>query len=133
MTNTYVMISPVTRAYKYLGKHYPGKVHREEVPDDYKPSDTVVLVRSGGGAGVHSKMLLDARLTFEVRAVTDGVAEKLALEVEALLRDWENRENFVYLRGLHGIPTWDPEPEQRIPAYTWSMEFTFKSTQGLTK
>lgn len=131
LDSTHIGVSPVTEAYKYLDKLHPGLVEREDLPDNYAPSDTLILIRSGGGRGLHSTMVWGARLSFEVRAETSSEAEQLALMVEAELRNWEKANDYVYLAGTHGVPTWDPDPERRVPAYTWSMEFNFKLRRTL--
>lgn len=119
---------PATRAYRYLNGLYPGKVFRETPPAGYEPAgDEVIIVKTGGGAGAHTHQLFDALLSFDVRAPTSARAEALAYQVEKSVREWEWVEDRVYLRSS-GVPVWDPAPETRTPAYTWTASFTFKST-----
>ncbi|MDO4919945.1 hypothetical protein [Kocuria sp.] len=128
----FVFESPVTLAYRYLNGFYPGRVAREDEPPGYKPADLLIIVKSGGGAGVNHRQLSDARLSFEVRCADERTAEHTADRVHALLRDWPWRSDCVARTGTHGLPAWDPEPDRRIPAFTWTMEITFKSTTQLT-
>lgn len=128
MAETFRFTPPATRAYRYLNRFYPGKVARETPPAGYTPTtDEVIIVKTGGGAGAHTHQLYDARISFEVRAPTTARAEALAYEVDRDIREWEWREDHVYLQS-DGVPVWDPDPETRAPAYTWTAAFTFKST-----
>lgn len=116
---------PVTRAYTYLNQKFPGIVEREHPPDD-NPGTELIIIKSAGGIGHHSHQLLNARLTFETRAPTAEAAEALAYRVHEAIRQWQWEEDRVYLVGRLGVPVWDPEPDERIPAYTWTAEFNFK-------
>ena len=124
----YVFESAVTLAYRYLNGFYPGKVAREDEPPGYKPTDLLILIKAGGGAGVNRHQLADTRLTFEVRCADERAAETTANRVHALLREWPWRSDHVARTGVQGMPAWDPEPDRRIPAFTWTMEITVKST-----
>lgn len=128
MTETHSFTPPATRAYRYLNRAYPGKIYRETPPAGYTPNaDEIIIVKTGGGAGAHTHQLFDALLSFDVRAPTSAKAEALAYQVEKTIREWEWVEDHVYMRSS-GVPTWDPDPETRTPAYTWTASFTFKST-----
>lgn len=130
MTDTPVFIPPVTRAYRYLEGKFPGLVEREDPPDGYDPTTTqLILVKSGGGSGVREHQLLDARLSFEVQAPDAAEAEALAFRVDEALRAWQWEEPGVYHLSHHGVPAWDPHPDTRTPAYTWSVEYSFKNTR----
>lgn len=129
MAETFRFTPPVTRAYRYLDGLYPGLVARENPPAGHNPAtDEVIIIKTGGGAGAHTHQLFDARISFEVRAPTTARAEALAYEVERDIREWEWREDHVYIQST-GVPVWDPEPETRTPAYTWTAALTFKSTE----
>lgn len=129
MNETFEFTPPATRAYTYLNQLYPGKVSRETPPaEGYSPSrDELIIIKTGGGSGANNYQLFDARLSFDVRAPTTAAAEALAYNVARDLREWSWREDHVYLQG-EAVPVWDPDPETRVPAYTWTCSFTFKST-----
>lgn len=118
---------PVTRAYRYLSQLYPGQVARETAPAGYKPETGPLVIIKTGPGDTHTHQILDSLLSFEVQALTSAQAEALAFEVHRALRRWEWVEDRVYLRSA-GTPVWDPEPDTRAPAYTWSMSFRFKAS-----
>lgn len=115
------------RAVRFLRASGFPRTFQEE-PDGWDADSLLVLVQGAGGSGVYSHQLSDVRLTVEVRSGDQGEAAEAASTLEALLRDWPNREPGVYYRGTMSSPQYDPEPDRRIPAYRWTVVLSFRGS-----
>lgn len=125
MAESYQFDNPASLAYRYLDKYFPEKVALEEEPDDYDKS-LLIIIKDGGGPGVYAYQLTEARLTFEVRSESIKEAAETASLVDALVREWENRQPGVYLKQQLSRPQYSPEADRRIPAYEWTVNFLFR-------
>jgi hypothetical protein len=129
---TRVFDDPVARIWRYLSAYYPGAVEREKEPDGYTGEGLLILLYDAGGPGAHHHVLSDERVLIEVRHHDQDTASATAREVDALVRDWHNREHGIYNPHPVARPEWSPEGEARIPAYVQTVEFTTRG-RPLTK
>lgn len=130
MTERFIFPSHVSTAYKYFARALPGVlVARDEPPTGWDKNTPLVLIKDGGGGRIHHYQLADKRISFEVRAPDGEAADALANHVFNVMREWPEHDAPVYLTDRHlTMPAYDPLPEPRLPAYTWTVTVTLKST-----
>lgn len=116
---------PVAKAISYLSLFYDNVLGEEPDGPDYNPTVPHILVGDGGGPGVRSHSLLDARLIFDIRCTDRAVASDTSQAVAATLRDWEFQDSSVTLLG-GDTPKYSPDADRRLPAYLFTFTFAFR-------
>lgn len=93
-----------------------------EEPDgeDYDKDELLVILKDGGQSGPRFYTFWDCLTTVEVRHKSRAVALETARKVDGLLRGLQI-PNASYISSL-GNPTYSPDEERRIPAYSWTVE-----------
>ena len=82
-----------------------------------------------GGAGERDVVLDDVRLTVEVSHPDSVEASLWCRNIHGLLRAWQGAEPGVYWGRTNQRPTYTPDDETRTPAYTTTVELSFRATE----
>lgn len=128
--DTILFPDPVPLAQAYLRRFFPEAVIASQRPDDgdYVPSRPLILVRDGGGGLIDSLVYREKRLVFDVRCEDADTASDLASRVDAVIRAWVDLPWVVWIANL-SAPFYDPDPDDRIPAFTWAAEIRQRGTK----
>lgn len=123
---------PVARAITYLKQYLaPGDATAGPhitVPDGWAWDKLLIVVADTGGPGERDVVLDDAFLTVEVSAPDSVRASEVARRVHGLLKQWPYAQPGVHFRRTIQRPTFQPDDETRTPAYSMTVELTFRST-----
>lgn len=117
---------PVVRALSYLTP-YLDAVPQPEVPANWEWGPLLVVVTDTGGAGERDVVLDDARLTVEVSHQDSVIASETCRRIHGLLRAWQGQEPGVYWLRTLQRPTYTPDEQTRTPAYTTTVELSFRA------
>ena len=120
---------PTQRAMAYLGKWVPFDAGPFlDVPADWAWDQLLVTVVDTGGRGERDVVLDDVRLTVEVSHPDAPRASEVARRLHGLVRAWpEHERGVIFLRTLQR-PTFTPDDATRTPAYTFTVELSFRAT-----
>lgn len=130
MPKVIVPADPVARAVSYLSPFVPvDSGPFMDVPATWKWDGLLVVVVDTGGAGSRDVVLDDVRLTVEVSHPDSVTASEKCREIHGLLRAWGSMEPGVQFLGTIQRPTYTPDDETRTPAYTTTVELTFRATE----
>lgn len=120
---------PTQRAMAYLGNWVPFDAGPFlDVPADWAWDQLLVTVVDTGGRGERDVVLDDVRLTVEVSHPNAPRASEVARRLHGLVRAWpEHESGVIFLRTLQR-PTFTPDDATRTPAYTFTVELSFRAT-----
>jgi hypothetical protein len=130
MPKVIVPADPVARAVSYLSQFVPFEAGPfPDVPAKWKWDSLLVVVVDTGGAGSRGVVLDDCRLTVEVSHPDSVEASRVCREIHGLLRAWGEIETGVQFLRTIQRPTYDADDETRTPAYTTTVELTFRANE----
>ena len=126
MTEVVLPPNHVSLIIKLLSPYFPkGSVRAEEPSGDrYDAQALMILVKDGGQSAVKDYAFWDCLTSLEVRHGSRSEAKTYADKADALLRSFDELR---YIGSLNA-PTYDPEPELSVPAYTWTMRHMLRGT-----
>ena len=131
MTEIVLPPNHVTLFFQYLAPKFPAGVVVTEEPDgeDYNQEGLLVIVKDGGQSGPRGYTFWDCLTTIEVRDPDRRKALEVSRKIDGLLRGIPDT-NVHYLSSLNN-PTYLPDVERKIPAYSWTVEHLIRgeSTQ----
>jgi hypothetical protein len=130
MPKVIVPADPVARAMSYLSPFVPyDSGPFMDVPGAWEWGPLLVVVVDTGGAGSRDVVLDDCRLTVEVSSADSLEASRVCREIHGLLRAWGSAEPGVQFLRTIQRPTYQPDEQTRTPAYTTTVELTFKASE----
>lgn len=121
-------VDPVAEAIRYLSPYFPGAVFGLSVPASWEWGPLLVVVTDTGGPGEHDVVLDEANLTIEVSHEDAEVASDTARTIHGLLKAWPMANRAVYWRRTLQRPTYTPDEETEVPAYSLTVTLNFRMT-----
>lgn len=118
---------PVLAVIAYLRDWVPGVTI--EPPSGWTWDALLVTVQDAGGTGERDVALDDVLISVTVSHPDLATASDKARELHGLLRAWPNTSQRVYWNGTVQRPTFDPDPETRTPAYSFTVRLIFRAEQ----
>lgn len=116
---------PQLEAIKYLSVWFPDI--RVEVPSGWTGDGLLVVVQDAGGSGGYDIVLDDVLLRFLVFHPDQETASSNARTLHGLVKRWGEEHAGVSFRDLIQRPTYDPDPDTGVPAYTMTVRLVFRA------
>lgn len=124
MTEIIRLQDPVLETIEYLK---PWISARSEVPARWAWDDLLVTVQDAGGTGERDLVLDDVLLSLMVAHPDRETASTAARDIHGLLRAWTYASDRVSFDATIQRPTYDPDPDTRTPAYTFTVRIIFRA------
>lgn len=129
MTEIVLPPNHVAEVIRLLSQYFPKGTVRAEEPDSstYDTKSLLILVKDGGSSKPAAHTYWSCMTTIEVRHGSRSEAKKVADTVDALLRA-ELKDDMSYVGSLNA-PTYDPDLELNVPAYSFTQEHYIRGTK----
>lgn len=123
MTQIIRLQDPVLAARRYLRPWYDAL---SEIPEGWDWAGLLVTITDAGGLGERDVILDDVLLTLTVSHPDRETASTEARNIHGLLKAWGEMSDRTTFDSTIQRPTYDPDPDTRTPAYTFTVRLIFR-------
>lgn len=120
-------VDPVAKAIKYLQPLFPDAKVTLFPPPDWEWNKPLITVTDVGGMGMHDYVMDNVFLHFMVSMEDSSEASEVARTLLGLLRAWAFLPHGVYWKQVIQRPTFTPDEESEVPAYTLTVSLDFRA------
>ena len=122
---------PVAETIAYLSPFYPEAVFGLDVPAEWEWGPLLIVVTDVGGPGPRDVVLDDAYISVLVSHEDSENASDIARTILGLLRQWPMANRAVYWNRVMQRPTYAPDEDTKVPAYSMTVALTFRASKKI--